>query len=96
MTTEARTSGRALQQASNLRLSAPQPEPAKSLEHASIDCLDAMEEATKFFIKQAMQASDETTAKRSARDANRTIRILAQYHPLWYAYRHGVSARTRK
>jgi hypothetical protein len=40
-----------------------------------------MKEAAKFFLQQAMEASDEKAAKRAARHAKRTFKILARYHP---------------
>jgi hypothetical protein len=57
-------------------------EPDMVHEHASIDSLDVLEEAMKFFLRRAIEASDEKAAKRFARDADRALKTLALYHPL--------------
>jgi hypothetical protein len=79
MAAETRTTKRALKQASKRRLSAPPSEP----EHASIDSLDVLKEVTKFFLRRAIEASDEEAAKRFARDADRALKTLARYHPFY-------------
>jgi hypothetical protein len=53
-------------------------------QHTSIDCLDVMEEVTKFFLRRAIEASDEKVAKRFARDAHRALKTLARYDPFYY------------
>jgi len=53
-------------------------------EQASIDSLDVLEEVMKFFLRRAIEASDEKGAKRFARDADRALKTLALYHPFYY------------
>jgi hypothetical protein len=84
MVTKTQVPSRAPQQVSKLRQSEPTPGPARGHDHASIDCLGAMEEAMLFFREQALQASDAKTAKKFARDADRIFKMLARYHPLYF------------
>jgi hypothetical protein len=49
--TKAHTTKRAVKRASKPRLSASPKEPEMAHEHASVDCLDIMEEAMKFFLR---------------------------------------------
>lgn len=52
-------------------------------EHTSIDSLDVLEEAMKFFLQRTIEASDEKAAKRFARHAHRALETLALYHPFY-------------
>ena len=74
---------RAAKQARNPRLSAPPSLPEMAHEGASVDCLDIIEEAMKFFLRRAIEASDEKAAKRFARDADRALKALARYNPFY-------------
>ena len=59
-------------------------EPEMVHEYASIDSLDVLEEAMKFFLQRASEASDEKAAKRFARYADRALKTLALYHPFYH------------
>ena len=83
MATETHATKRAVKQARKPRLSAPPSEPEMANQHTSIDCLDVMEEVTKFFLRRAIEASDEKVAKRFARDAHRALKTLARYRPFY-------------
>jgi hypothetical protein len=74
---------RPLKQAKKPQLSAPRSEPATANEHTSIDSLDVMEEVMKFFLRRAIEVSDEEIAKRFARDADRAFKELARYQPFY-------------
>jgi hypothetical protein len=52
-------------------------------ERASIDCLVVLEEVMKFFLRRAIEESDEQAAKRFARDADRALKTLARYRPFY-------------
>jgi hypothetical protein len=82
MTNKTQTPSRALQQIDKPPLLKLTPEPANTYQHASIDCLGAMREAAKFFIQQALEAPDEKTARRAAREAKRVLKALARYRLL--------------
>ena len=84
MATKAHTAKRAFKQSNKPRLSALPSEPEMVHEHASIDSLDVLEEAMKFFLRRAIEASDEKAAKRFARDADRALKTLALYHPFYH------------
>ena len=84
MATETRKTKRAVKQASRPRLSAPPSEPEMAREHASIDCLDVLEDTMTFFLQKASEASDEKAAKRFARYADRALKTLALYHPFYH------------
>jgi hypothetical protein len=63
-------------------------------EDASVDCLDIMEEAMKFFLRGAVEASQEKAAERWAQEANRAFKALARYRPLYNRlYRAGYDMR---
>jgi hypothetical protein len=81
--TKAHTTKRAVKRATEPRLSLPPSEPEMAHKHALIDSLDVMEEVMKFFLRRAIEASDEEVAKRFAQDANRAFKELARYHPLY-------------
>jgi hypothetical protein len=66
------------------RLSAPRSEPETASEQASIDSLDVLEDVMKFFLRRAIEASDEEDAKTFARDADRVLKTLALYHPFYH------------
>ena len=84
MVTKAHTAKRAFKQSNKPRLSASPSEPEMVHEHASIDSLDVLEEAMKFFLRRAIEASDEKAAKRFARNADRALKTLALYHPFYH------------
>jgi hypothetical protein len=84
MATKAHTAKRAFKQSNKPRLSALPSEPEVVHEHASIDSLDVLEEAMKFFLQRASEASDEKAAKRFARYADRALKTLALYHPFYH------------
>ena len=84
MATKAHTAKRAFKQSNKPRLSALPSEPEMAREHASIDCLDVLEDAMTFFLQRASEASDEKAAKRFARDADRALKTLALYHPFYH------------
>ena len=86
MTKKALMPSRALQQIGKLSLPVPTPE-VKCPEHGSIDCLGALEEAARFFLRQALEAADEKMAKKAAREAKRLIKTLARYRLLEHTYR---------
>ena len=69
MATKTHTAKRAVVQASKPRLSV-MPEMANE----DVDCLHIMEEAMKFFLRRAVEASDEKVAKKFARDAHRRLK----------------------
>jgi hypothetical protein len=83
------TAKRTAKQARKPWLSAPPSEPEMPHEGASVDCLQVMEEAMKFFLRRAIEATDENAAKRFARDADRALKALARdnpfYNRLWRA-----------
>jgi len=83
MATKAHTTKRAVKRASKPRLSAPPSEPEMAHEHTSIDGLDVMEEVMKFFLRRAIEESNENGADRFARDANRAFKKLARYNPFY-------------
>jgi hypothetical protein len=82
-----RAPSRALQRTSKPQLLKLSPGPANSYQHDSIDCIGAMREAAKFFVQQALEASDQKTARKAARDAKRVIKALARYRRLEQTYR---------
>jgi len=68
-----------------------------ALGDASVDCLDIMEECMKFFLRRAIEASDEKAEKKFARDADRALKALARYHPFYNRlHRRGFDMRTRE
>lgn len=67
MATKVRSSKRALKQASAPRLSAPPPQQENVNEHSSIDCIAVMEEILQFFLRRAIETSDEEAAKKFER-----------------------------
>jgi hypothetical protein len=77
------TAKRAAKQARKPRLSAPPSLPEMAHQDASVDCLNVMEEAMKFFLRKAIEASDEKVAKRFAREADRALKALARYNPIY-------------
>jgi hypothetical protein len=83
MATETHATKRAVKQARKPRLSVPPSEPEMAHEGASIDCLVVLEEVMKFFIRRAIEESDEQAAKRFARDADRALKTLARYRPFY-------------
>ena len=92
MATKTHTAKRAVVQASKPRLSV-MPEMANE----DVDCLHIMEEAMKFFLRRAVEASDEKVAKKFARDAHRALKALARYHPLYNRlWRKGFDMRDLK
>jgi hypothetical protein len=74
---------RAVKRATKPRLSAPPSEQEKTNEHASIDCVAVMDEVMQFFLRRAIEASEEKAAERWAQEANRAFKELARYHPLY-------------
>ena len=66
MATKAHSAKRTFKQSNKPRLSALPSEPEMVHDHASIDSLDVLEEAMKFFLRRAIEASDEKAAKRRA------------------------------
>ncbi len=71
---ERRTIKCAVKQANKPQLSVP------PLEHATVDCLDVLEDTMMFFRQKAREASDEKTAKQFARYADRAFNTPALYH----------------
>ena len=81
MATKAHTAKRAFKQSNKPRLSALPSEPEVVHEHASIDSLDVLEEAMKFFLRRAIEASAFWYAPRNF--FNRLLRPSA----IWMANR---------
>jgi hypothetical protein len=56
-----------------------------------------MEEVMQFFLRRAIEASEEKAAERWAQEANRAFKALARYHPLYNRlWRKGFDRRDLK
>jgi hypothetical protein len=66
------TAQRAIKRTGRPRFFAPSSEP--EIANEDVDCLHIMQECMKFFLRRAIEAADEKTSKKFARDADVRLR----------------------